>query len=157
MTILWPVSLPPPLRRDYRRQPMSAAVVTEFPAWPIARPVQSDKPTRIDLSFAFTPEHQATFDAWFSYDLAEGTRDFLLPIVRASGTFEARIVNFLGQPPIPATRGALNDTYSGSVITRSGTQMDRNTWDAINGAGGLDAYNELMLAAALAVNQPNED
>lgn len=119
--VQWPAHLPPPLRRGYSVQPQSAAAITPFPEWPIARPVQSDAPARISLTFAFDPAQQSDFDGFFAHQLAQGTRDLLMPI-RNYGQLEMRVVNFLGEPPRRDPRGAKNDTYIGSVITRSGMQ-----------------------------------
>jgi hypothetical protein len=121
--------------------------------------IGSTVPDQFSGSLLMNAQDHALFAGWLRHGIGYNGRAIAggLPnkwfntLVGASGTVEMREVRFI--------RGSIQYDYLGAgwvrvsaqFRTRTGTEMSADEYETVAGIGG-GAYNEMMLAAAIAAN-----
>lgn len=144
-SIYWPDSLPCAQRASHGYTPRSAALASEFGLVNRSREIYSDMPSDVNVSWCFSDAQLWYFEGFYKHALKSGTQYFWLTIT-AGGTTEQREVTFGGKTWQAILEGVSDGRLTAALITRKGTQMDADTWAAVQGFGDPDAFLAFMEA-----------
>jgi hypothetical protein len=100
-------------------------------------------PSNFTASVLLTGAELALFDGWLQYELLAGALWFNA-MVQASGTLEMREIRFLAVSQPTQIVGADHWTVTADFETRVGTQMDAETYAALQEYGGVDEYSAFI-------------
>lgn len=129
-TIYWPASLPCAQRAGHGNSPRSAALASDFGLVNRSREIYSDMPADVTVSWSFSAAELWYFAGFYKHVLKSGTQYFWLTIT-AGGTTEEREVTFGGKTWQEVLEGLSDGRLTAALISRKGTQMDADTWAAL--------------------------
>lgn len=115
--ILFPATLPPPLKSGYAADatPITMSMETDAGTQRVRAKYRS-APTAHTLTWRFTQAQYDVFDSFYEHDLAAGSRSFLCPLDDGKGGLDAALVFFV-EPPSEEVDDGMNWRVNAKVLT----------------------------------------
>lgn len=158
MTIAWPSFLPIPLRQGHAYVQSDLVQRSEMEGGPTRlRKKYSDGPRQFTIGFLLDSRQQwALFEAFYEYDLLQGSLEFYLPVNTGAGVVSRRAI-FLGQPSYDTSIGPNACSVTASVQVVENTTVSAEIYavlavtpDFLPGEDTLDIITNTLYPEALA-------